>query len=223
MTMLRRSAAALAVLALVAACSRAGGPTASPGPAASPSAIAPSPTAAPSPLASVNPTPTPVPTEAPRHCPTASPMSPIDYMNADPACFGSRDVEILAWEDDPAAVGWEGPAIQPSWLAYPPAGLSALWSSPPSGPDHMCHEAGCGWFFLHVAPDTGLTLPTTPGWVIVTGHSHDAVAATCHYDLSSAEPPVGPVDDADARSQCEDSFVLTGVRPAAAPSQRPSP
>jgi hypothetical protein len=213
----RRAAALLPLLVLLGACTQAGPPNGSAGPSGTPpsTATAGLPSGAP---ATAGPTPTPVPTQAPRHCPTASPMSPTAYAAADPGCFAGRDVVILGWLDFPPAMGWEGPAIVPGWLAYPVAGLSAVWSERPSLPDHLCRTVDCAWFFIHLAPGSSVRVPAKPAWLVVTGHREDALAETCHYDLS-AWPTSDPApNDADARGQCRDSFVVTAIQPGLPPS-----
>ena len=217
-----RAAALLPLLLLLGACSQVAGPTSSTtalessqaSPAGSP-VVTPEPTA--------EPTPTPVPTQVPRHCPTSSPISPTEYAAADPACFDGRDVEILGWLDFPPASGWEGPMIQPSWLAYPVDGRSAIWSEVPSVPDHLCRTVDCAWFFVHVAPGSSVVVPSQPAWLLVTGHPRDPRAETCHYDLTGWPSGDPAPDDAGARGQCRDSFVVTAIRPGQPPSPRPRP
>jgi len=165
------------------------------------------------PIPTERPTPTPV-LNAP--CPTDKVLSVASYVAADPACF-TGSVRIRGWLDFPPALGWEGPGVEPAWLYYPPElVLPALWTSVPPGPDHTCGDTNpsCAWFFLHVAPDSDVSLGLKPRWVVVTGHIDDPAAATCHYLPS--DPEEGAFDDADAIRQCASNLVVTAIEAAPA-------
>jgi hypothetical protein len=162
--------------------------------------------------ATVRPTPTPVPVAG---CPTDATLSVRQYVDADPACFEDNDVTIRGWLDFPSPMGFEGPGIEPTWLAYPADGFSALWQAPPTGPDNVCDEGlepDCAWFFPHINPRSSLSLDERR-WVIVTGHVQDPLAETCRYvapeDSTEELPP-----DAQAVSHCRAQFVVTSMRDA---------
>lgn len=217
---MRRVGLLAATAALVAAC--AGGGSSSPSPTvdaatASPAASAsaespgPSPSAAPTPAPpSTPPTPTPVPVA---NC-APEPMTVHDFTNGDPNCVQGREVTIRGWLADPPAMGWEGPGIQPAWLAYPPGvDNTALWQLGPGGAEMCDGGPDCSWLFIHVAPDSKVSLPTEPGWFLVTGHNFDPVAETCHfvYDEPMTEPTP---PDSYARDACRGQLVVTAIRPA---------
>jgi hypothetical protein len=150
-------------------------------------------------------------------CPTRSPLTVTDFVDADPACFLGRDVQLVGWADKPIATGVELPAIEPGWLAYwLPAPISTMWSEPPVGEDPECATDVCGWIFIHIVPGSGVTFATTPGWVLVTGHLNDPLAETCHW-VYPPDMDIGNVEDNSARRQCRASLVLTSVQETSAP------
>src|SRR5262245_13753466 len=221
-----RIARLLVIVPLVAACATAPGVTGVPissGVATGPSPTAGAPTtgphtgappsAAPS-MVAASPAATPLPssTEAAGGCPTNSPLTVAEFGDAFFLCFGPEDVEIRGWIDAPSDVGFEGPAIEPGWLAYPAEPIRMLWNSPP-GDDQTCGGApGCGGIFVHISPGSDITFDGPPRWVIATGHTMDPVAATCHYVAENAT--FNPEENSFAQLTCQGHFVLTGLRDA---------
>lgn len=210
---------AMAILALaIAACgatpasSPSGSATARPTPPPVAAATAtPGSPAAPGPTATDRPTPTPVGGDG--QCPAASLLTVAQYTDADPRCFGGADIEIRGWLDEPPGVGFEGPPIEPSWLAYPAPGLPALWTGKPIEPDHICSAPPipCAWFFLSLDPKSGLDLDIPPREIIVTGHREDPAAATCHFVFPADWTDERP-DDSAAVGTCRASFIVTAFR-----------
>jgi len=190
-------------------CSGTSSPTSTPAPPTAPAS--PIPTAGPT--STPRPTPTPVVGEG--ICPTNSPLTVIQFTESNAACFGGADIVIQGWLDEPPGVGFEGPPIEPSWVAYPAPGLPSLWTTKPVGPDHLCPpDAGpCGWFFLHLDPASGLNLDIAPKEIIVTGHLDDPAAATCHYVFPDDWTDERP-DDAQAVEGCRGHFVVVSFRDA---------
>lgn len=190
-------------IVLVAACS---GATAAPTPTAAPAATR-------SPAPTERPTPTPV--EGAGICPTDSPLTVLQFSNADPECFGGSELVIRGWLDEPPGMGFEGPLIKPEWVAYPAAGLPTLWTGRPVEPDHVCPAAGlpCAWFFLHLNPASGLDLDISPREITVTGHLDDPAAATCHYTYDDNWEGDRP-DDANAVAECRTKFIVVSFSDA---------
>jgi hypothetical protein len=120
---------------------------------------------------------------------------------------------MRAWLDFSPPLGWEGPGIEPAWLAYPAGGgPAALWQAPPTGEDNICdpdEDEGCAWFFAHLDPAAHLVLGKQR-WIRLTGHIADAAADTCHYvPYEGMEDPLP--DAADAVSTCRAQFVVTSI------------
>jgi hypothetical protein len=140
-------------------------------------------------------------------CPAHSPLSVDEYfaaLGADPTCFGDGDVTLLGWSGPwPEGIGWLAPGIEPGWLALSTA---AIWPGKCPGSKQGCGEP----LSVHIDPDGGLDWKNDGRWLVVTGHTGDPLAQTCH--------PVTPGDmsDNEARKQCRRSFVLTSVRNASA-------
>ena len=210
---------------LLAACAGAG---VSPVPSAAPWTPGGSSTASPSDTAATQPplassvtsrTASPVP------CPTASPIAVADYVDADPACFGSDDVTIAGWTDDPVD-GWFGPGkIEPTWLGDATNEYSLLRSVLPGPPcTHESEEdeapAICpGALVGHIDPASSLTLEGNGRWTVVTGHRDDPAAVTCRIarlDDGDGEP--APTSG-DVVAACRSRFVLTSAREAAPPPE----
>jgi hypothetical protein len=195
-----------------AACSAAvPAPTVGPTPTLPPNIATPAATVAPA--ASTRPTPTPVPVGG---CPVGSQLTVREYVEADPVCLEGRELTIRAWLDFSPPLGWEGPVIEPAWIAYPPGGgPAALWQVPPTGEDNVCNSdvAGeCAWFFAHVDPASRLALGQRR-WVVVTGHVADPAAGTCRWvPLDGMEEPLPDV--ATAIASCRANFVLTSITDA---------
>lgn len=165
------------------------------------------------PIATERPTPTPVLETA---CPTSTPLTVTQFQDADPECQHGTLV-IEGWLDSPPGMGFEGPIVEPVWLYYPPdLRMSTLWSDVPIEPDHACSQTNpsCGWFFVHIAPGSGVELVAPPRWVVVTGHIYDPAAATCHYVLASDDPGGFIVKDSDAVAQCMSNFVVDSIEDA---------
>lgn len=178
--------------------------------AATPSAPVASPSARPTP--SLVPTPTPVPVGT---CPTDSPMTVRQFVNADASCAIGRDVEIRGWLDAPAGIGFGPPGIEPSWLNWY-GGLSVLYETGPVGPDGNCQTPGgeaCASFFWALNPASGLELSGPPRWLTVKGHLDDPAAQTCRFvypeDWTDARR-----DDAEAVETCRQRFVIVEFRDA---------
>lgn len=203
-----RQSFVLGAALLVAACTV--GP-----PAGTPSA-APATEGVPSSVPTSTPRPTPTPVAGVGNCPTDSQLTVAQFAEADPACFGSADVEIRGWLDKPPAIGFEPPGISPRWLHYPSGSdLTTLWEARPE-PDGSCPtigEQGCTGFFWHIDPASGLTLDGPPRWLIVTGHLDDPAAQTCHY-VYPEDWTKERADDAEAVATCRAQFVIVSFRDA---------
>jgi hypothetical protein len=160
------------------------------------------------PTADPPPGPTPTPILA-TDCPTASPLTVVAFVEADPACFGDRDVTIRGWFAPPPAMGWEPPFNVKPWRWPEPPGV--LWQRGPGG-EAMCGGGDdCGWLAVNVLPDSGLEFGDVPAWIVVTGHLNDPAAAACRWDPTGVDalPPVEL-----AREECLGDFVLTAIAPA---------
>ena len=211
------------VAVLVGGCAQGGVPTAPATQAIATNALptgTPTPSAAasasPDPTASHPPEPTAEPSiepeRTPKPCPTAQVLTVDEFVDARFACFGDEDIKIRGWVDYPTPLGFEGPWIEPDWLAYPVPDAIALWSAVPRGEFHRCPaaEPDCEWFFPHLKPGSGLSFLPVERWVIVTGHVHDPAAEACHYE----DPVTGerlPLDETDAIRQCRHGFVVTAI------------
>jgi hypothetical protein len=147
-------------------------------------------------------------------------MRVTEYMNADPVCFGARDVSVIGWQDQPSIVGQEPPSIVPDWLWSFSA--SMIWQKPPgfgqSANGQTCTVDDCHSFFVQIKPDSGLRFDARGRWVKLIGHRQDPAAESCHFvyppDFGAGERP----PDLFARQQCRAAFVLTSVSVAAAPA-----
>jgi len=205
---MRHLTSLMVILLLSAGCAAGVGPSAPI--SAPPSAIPASPPA--SPTEPLTASPASATTAA---CPTGSPLSVAEYVAAweaeweeGAACFGSRELTLLGWADAPPAIGFEPPGIAPAWLWSSGDGL---WDYPCAGT-----QDGCPFLFVHIEPESGLQFDTDGRWVLVTGHTGDPLAETCHY----VYPPdwTGELDpDSDAQDRCRSSFVVTSVRDTSAP------
>ena len=209
----------LVVLFAVAACTGVS-PTQAPSapPSASPG-VTTAPTAAPTPR--VTPTPVPEPTTTPTACPSGEPTF-LEFVDTEAACFADRPVTLTGWFDAPTAMGWEGPVINPAWLAYPDDGpFMAFWNRVPvdrGDGDIGCPEGvACTFIFPHVDPGTNVTLPHARGWYRLTGHYFDAAAETCHYVPIEGDTEPMPAD-ADAISQCRAQWVVSKIEAMEAPA-----
>jgi hypothetical protein len=165
-------------------------------------------------MTSPRPTPTPVPPGV--TCPPVADLTVREFVDADPACFQGVELTMRAWLDFSPPLGWEGPEIEPSWVAYPVAGgPAALWQAPPTGEDNVCDhdtEPGCAWFFAHLDPAAHLTLGTER-WIRVTGHIADPAADACHYvPYEGMDDPLP--DAAQAVAVCRAQFVVTSIAEA---------
>jgi hypothetical protein len=167
-----------------------------------------------SPAASPTETPqSPAPSATSGTCAGPEPLTVSAYLAADPACFGSHDVQIEGWEDIADGVGGAGPNFDPHWLGdlSPPGSVmaSSLFDQPCESPCEM------RFFFVYVNPATNLRFEADGQWVIITGHRNDPAAETCTYDGSG-----GPISltAEEIRQWCRDRFVLTSVRAATPPA-----
>ena len=197
----------LSLFVIVAACAEGAGPLASPtAPAASPTASL-----------VASPSPSPSPSPGPSGCPTTEPMSVSEYVTADPACFGSRDVNIAGWEDFVDGIGGEANFIEPSWLGEEPTEHAALVPHLPAFCDGtFCEPA----LMVHIDPASNLRFEEDGRWVVATGHRHDPTAEACRYAGPSASS--SPTPD-EVRRICRAAFVLTSVRTADPPTTEPLP
>lgn len=208
---MRRAASAIAVLFLVAGCAATSGPTpstATPSSTASASETAVATASAPT-RTSVPATTTPSPTLA--ACPSLDePMSVATYFAALEAkpldgsspCFDGEDVTLLGWADAMPGVGFMPPGIAPGWLWIP---TGALW-------EFDCDE-DCGSLWVHIDPASEIEWHDDGRWVLVTGHTGDPLAETCHWvypeGWTEGENPVS-----EAQDHCRESFVVTAVEQA---------
>ena len=210
---------------LVALIAGACAATPSAAPSSAPTAV---PTALPSATApgsagpTVDPTPrvTPTPVPAAGICPTSTEITVRQFVDAELDCFFGQELTMRAWLDFSPPLGWEGPGIEPSWVAYPPGGgPAALWQAPPRGEENMCDaqlDLGCAWFFAHVDPASNIVLGNKR-WVVITGHVPDPAAATCHYvPYDGMDEPLP--DAALAVEYCRGQFVVTSIKSTDAPA-----
>jgi hypothetical protein len=146
-------------------------------------------------------------------CPTASPLTVRQYVEADGACFEGVDVTIRGWLGAPPAIGWEPPYVAGFPYRVPEPGT--IWSQGPGG-DQMCARDGvyCSWFFVYVVPDSALEIGAAQRWVVVTGHRMDPAAEGCYWDYADGEVPAETNPPEDARKDCRTRFVLTGIAEA---------
>ena len=189
----------VATLILVAGCAAETPPPSSASPTAGPTT-------------STAPTPTAVPVGT---CPTNSPMTVRQFVEADPNCAIGRDVEIRGWLDAPPAIGFEPPGIEPSWLNWF-GGLSFIYETGPVGPDGICETdggRGCADFVWSIDPASGLELTGPPRWVIVRGHLDDPAAQTCRY-VYPEDWTAERAADAQAVETCRQRFVIVAFRDA---------
>jgi len=157
-------------------------------------------------------------------CPSDPVLTVSQYQATDPACFHGLTLRIRGSLDKAPGIDFDGPPIAPQWLAYPIATLPALWSARPlfSGDSPGCPEptfaAGeCNWMLIQVRPKSGVTVPATPRWVILTGHIDDPVAETCHFIGPSPFGGDEIPDATSARQSCRSMFVVTKLENASAP------
>jgi hypothetical protein len=144
-------------------------------------------------------------------CPPTQPFSVDQYLeivSVEPGCFGPADVTIRGWIDQPPMLGFMPPLIRPGWLAYPPEPTLALWDAPPNGSD--CLGSDCNAMLIHIRPGSDVRFDLPARWVIVTGHSLDPAAATCHYEGRPTPTDQAPGD----YTGCNVQFVITNVRDA---------
>lgn len=205
---MKRAALILAALAVVA-CS-GGGPSAGPSAATRSSG---SPSSSPTSAATPSPGPTLTPVPAGVTCPPSTELSVRDFVDADRTCFVGVELTMRAWLDFSPPIGWEGPGIEPSWVAFPATGgPAALWQAPPIDENNLCDsetQRDCAWFFAHLDPTRHVVLGTQR-WVRVTGHIADPAADTCHYvPYDGMEEPLP--DASYAVATCRNNFVVTSI------------
>lgn len=217
---MRRAAIALMAV-MLAGCSARSGSAATagvdqPSAAASPSSQA-TPTVRPSPpttLASASggqPSPLRTALVSTPGCPSESPLTVADVADGEPICFGPVDVEVRGFVAPIVGIGMGPPGIAPGWLWVPDSSF-VLWNRPP-GPEQDCEGVDpCGWMFVHVPPDAGVAFAGPERAVIVTGHTLDPAATTCHYVFEGQT--FSPEEDREAQESCERAFVMTAIRDA---------
>jgi len=157
-------------------------------------------------------------------CPTA-PILTVPDARANAACFHGKTLRVIGWLDRLPAIDFDGPPIAPAWFNMPGGKLPALWTVKPAVQDFSpsCTDqsgssvADCDWTMVFVNPASGLSLGSSPRWVILTGHFDDPIAETCHF---SGGGPAGDVipPPITARQSCRGEFVVTGVQTTTAPS-----
>jgi hypothetical protein len=195
----------LVMALLLAACGAAG-------PAPSPSAteteappVMPSATNAPAAIPTITPRPTPT-AIVDWSCPTASPITVIEYARASSYCFEDRDAVVRGFVGGPPAIGWEPPFVVRPWR-WPAEGW-VLWQRGPGG-DAMCGGGDdCAWLELNILLGATFDFSHAPGWAVVTGHRFDPAAETCSWD-DGYEGVLPPVEQ--ARAECRTEFVLTSI------------
>jgi len=203
-------------------------PTAAP--LASPAGASPSATAA------STPTPTPgdaaSPTAAPSPSSTAAtgaagcPTPPVDLATARDLvragkavkCFGSRSLTFRAYVPTTEGLGgasaWK---MTPAWLADD-------WMGAILQPEPLTDQDQNAWLVARVQPSLGRCsitdegAPACPfgphleGYVVVTGHFDDPVAATCKSAPWESGQDPGP-SKAKMVARCRTRFVVTGIEP----------
>ena len=170
-----------------------------------PSAPAPSATAALPPIGSV-----------PASCTNASAIRVTAFVASQATSTSGADVCLVGWAAPPPIFDGGLPAIEPRWLWWSGQPIVVWDHSRGTLSDLECSQGKCPpYLLLYVQP--GSRVAAVEGWVLVTGHVNDPAAATCHY----VYPPDwtdSPQPDAQAVSQCNASFVITGITPTSAPS-----
>lgn len=177
-------------------------------------------TATPGAIASLEPTatatsePTAEADGTPKPCPTGKVLTVVEFVRGGRrGCFRDEDIRIRGWLDDPTPMGFEGPQIEPTWLAYADSSGAALWSAVPEGEFYHCptDEPNCRFFFPRLKPSSGLSFLPLERWVILTGHLQDPAAEDCHFAYPD-DWEGGRYDDADAVRQCRQGFVVTAIK-----------
>ena len=158
-------------------------------------------------------------------CPSDPVLTVDRYSATDPACFHGRTLALVGWAGSLPGIDFDGPTIDPAWLAFPQLPFPALWSVKPSTHDGLpyCPDASsdgsgsCAWIFVMSKPGTGVSLAGGHGWVLLTGHIDDPASETCHF--TDGGPFGGPIPPAlYARQSCRESFVVTTVAITTAPT-----
>ena len=139
------------------------------------------------------------------------------YAEAAAACWERQDIQLVGFVSGPEGIGgtrtW---AIEPRWLIDTGHFLSVT--------DAVDPDSGPVGPFLPVAVPANLDARFTSfdgRWVRVTGHFNDKVAKTC---VVEGDPEYGPVPTQEqAIAICRTAFVVTAVRPLAAPDTDTAP
>lgn len=234
---LRRILGAMFVAALIVGCSGAnlGTGTSTAGARPSPTPT-PSPTAEPSPseTPSAPPTatlPSPSPTPSPEPTPWSAgdpcPVIPVDLATVrDVAragraieCFGRRALTFRAYVPVTEGLGGtSGSKMTPRWIADP-------WTGVLLQPGPLPQQDQDAWLIVRVPPTLGscdITYVQSPrcpfgahldGYLTVTGHFDEPVAATCRSRPFQAGGDPGP-SKARMIARCRREFVVSAIAPA---------
>ncbi|HEX8024649.1 MAG TPA: hypothetical protein VF484_00445, partial [Candidatus Limnocylindrales bacterium] len=160
-------------------------------------------------------------------CPTTAVITVTEFKHAGMGCFRGKTLQIIGYADALPNIDFGlVVGLEPAWLFFPQDPLAALWSERPVANKEIgptCQDAAangpgtCSWMLVQYKPSSGIAFKPSHQWVIVTGHIADSLAATCRYAWpASWTDPKTP--DSSARRRCRGSFVMTGIRPTAAPT-----
>lgn len=143
-------------------------------------------------------------------CPSATAPLGVDVFSLlPPACFGAAKVTLTGWLGVAYVIGdWDVPyGLDPSWLWSPGIGEFSVVSPDSNALNRLAVQ-------LHFRPGSPLAHAAVDRWVNLTGHLADPAASTCHwyfFDPTASPAPDAKPDDASARADCVESFVVDAI------------